>query len=77
MKFRGYYHRALKARDQRYRRVYEKMGYGRRDMRVAEQDEMAELRAEYQRVVGKRPYMGWDADTLREKMAEVISAEAE
>lgn len=32
-------------------------------------DHMRELRAEYQRVVGKRPFSGWDEATLREKMA--------
>lgn len=31
-------------------------------------DDMADLRAEYQRVMGKRPFPGWDADTLRAKM---------
>lgn len=76
MKFSGYYHRALKASDRRYRRVFERMGYGRRDMRAAEapkpddeQDEMTELRAEYQRVVGKRPFMGWSRERLIEKIA--------
>jgi len=80
MKFNGYYHRALKASDRRYRQAFERMGYGRRDMRVAEpdeQDEMTALRAEYQRVVGKRPFHGWDASELREKMAEVISKDSE
>ena len=28
-------------------------------------DQMAELREEYERVVGKRPFMGWSADELR------------
>lgn len=32
-------------------------------------DGMDALRAEYQARVGKRPWMGWDADTLRAKMA--------
>lgn len=31
-------------------------------------DEMAELRAQYQDQLGKRPFMGWDADELRERM---------
>lgn len=31
--------------------------------------DMADLRAQYERVVGKKPFNGWDADTLREKMA--------
>ena len=33
-------------------------------------DELAELRAEYTEKLGKRPFHGWDADTLREKIAE-------
>ena len=36
MKFDGYYHRALKAADRRYRQAFERMGYGRRDMRAVE-----------------------------------------
>lgn len=34
-------------------------------------DELAEVRREYERVVGKRAYHGWDADTLRDKIAQV------
>lgn len=33
-------------------------------------DELAALRAEYQEAVGKRPFHGWDADQLREKISE-------
>lgn len=33
-------------------------------------EELAGLRAEYQRVMGKKPFGGWDADKLREKLAE-------
>lgn len=32
-------------------------------------DERDALRAAYQNKVGKRPFMGWDADTLRAKIA--------
>ena len=73
MKFDGYYHRALKAADRRYRQAFERMGYGRRDMRAEQRrtdEELTELRAQYQDVVGKRPYHGWDAAALREKIAE-------
>lgn len=31
-------------------------------------EELAGLRAEYKKVKGKKPFNGWDADTLREKM---------
>src|SRR5690625_4138646 len=80
MKFDGYYHRALKTADRRYRQAFERMGYGRRDLRAAEApkpaeaDEMTELRAEYRGVVGRRQYVGWGAGTRREKMAEATSA---
>lgn len=33
----------------------------------------AELRAEYQRITGKRPFMGWSAKALRDKIAEAKS----
>lgn len=32
-------------------------------------DEITTLRAEYEAVVGRRAYHGWDADQLREKIA--------
>lgn len=32
-------------------------------------DDRASLRAEYKNIFGKSPFMGWDADTLREKIA--------
>lgn len=38
-------------------------------------DELAALRAEYQEVVGKRAFHGWDADQLREKIAEAAQGE--
>lgn len=77
----SYMDRALKARDPRYARILERLGYERRDMvagdepaatRQAEsgQDETAKLREEYEAVVGKRPFMGWDAEKLRQKISE-------
>jgi len=32
--------------------------------------DLVALRAEYQEKLGKRPFNGWDADTLREKIAD-------
>lgn len=73
MKSNTYMDRALRASDPRYARVLERLGYRRSDMQAAEPvepvDEMAELRAEYERVIGRRPFMGWDAATLRQKIA--------
>lgn len=80
MKINSYMTRAMKASDQRYARILGKLGYGRRDIVAAPAaaapimqapvDDLAPLRAEYESVVGKRPFMGWDADKLREKIAE-------
>lgn len=65
--------RMMQSRDKRFHRIAMKMGYQRRDM-VAEPirstDELAELRAEYTEKVGRKPYHGWDADELRQKIAE-------
>lgn len=65
----------------RYADVLQKLGRGTymtRDMRAqpvvepveSDDDALTELRAQYQDVVGKRPFHGWDAETLREKIAE-------
>jgi len=39
-------------------------------------DERIALRAEYEQVLGKAPFMGWSADLLREKIA-AAKAESE
>lgn len=64
------------AMDVRYAEILQKLGRGTymtRDMQAKtrrDDKELSALRAEYQETVGKRPYHGWDADTLREKIAE-------
>lgn len=67
----GYMTRALKSNEPRYAHILSKLGYNRSDL-VAEQTgsviDITELRAEYQRVVGKRPFNGWSADELRAKI---------
>ena len=74
MKKSTYMDRALKSRDPRFARILGKLGYERRDMvaaePVADDDEITALRAEYQDAVGKKAFHGWDADTLRDKIAE-------
>jgi hypothetical protein len=37
-------------------------------------DERPALRAEYERVIGKKPYMGWTAEELRQKIADQSAA---
>lgn len=80
MKSQSYMTRALQARDPRYARILGKLGYEQPDMQAASLpsssadadepvDDIASLRAEYEHVVGKKAFHGWDADALREKIA--------
>lgn len=76
MKSQSYMTRALKANDPRYARLLSKLGYGRADV-VAEQPkpvDLTALRTEYLRVVGKRPFSGWDAAELRTKITAAKGA---
>jgi hypothetical protein len=41
----------------------------------AGQDDLAALRADYERVLGKKPFHGWDAAALREKIAAAAAGE--
>jgi hypothetical protein len=82
MKHGSYYTRALQANDPRYARVFEKLGYGRADLAATEaappsdpEAELGRLRDEYQALVGKKPYHGWDAATLAEKIAAAKQAD--
>lgn len=80
----GYMDRALQSSDPRYARILGRLGYERRDMAalggnpvkaaIPQHDEITLLRAEYERVLGKRPFMGWDESKLREKIAEAEAA---
>lgn len=82
MKSQSYMTRALRSRDPRYARVLRKLGYGTMatDIRPHHDDgpddaeDLAALREEYTAVVGKRPFNGWDAATLRGKIAAHLSA---
>lgn len=73
MKSNSYMTRALQAKDPRFARILGKLGYSAekpvKPEKAEDEDDLAELRAEYQEKIGKKPYHGWDADTLREKMA--------
>lgn len=73
MKSNKYMDRALRSRDRRYAHILGKLGYERSDMRARTPDDTASLRAEYQRLVSKRPFMGWDAATLKAKIAEATA----
>jgi hypothetical protein len=87
MRSQSYMTRALRSRDPRYARVLEKLGHKRPDDKPAAKAkpvakpkppeepaaETAALRAEYERVVGKRPWMGWDASELRIRIADALA----
>ncbi|WP_010218928.1 hypothetical protein [Sphingomonas sp. PAMC 26621] len=88
MKHQAYFTRALKANDPRYARVFGKLGYDRADI-VSDDaatmeptgtggagDDLEQLRAKYQAAVGKKPYHGWDAAVLREKIVEAKGPQA-
>lgn len=67
--------RAMAERDARILQKLGKGSYMTRDMRaqpVANNvpDELAELRAKYQEVVGKKAYHGWDAEELLQKITK-------
>ena len=71
MKKSTYMDRAMRSSDPRFARVLGKLGYQRSDLTpVKPVDELADLRAEYQRVFDKKPFHGWDAEALRAKIAE-------
>lgn len=41
--------------------------------RIEQLDDVAELRVRYRIATGKKPFHGWDAAVLREKIAEAAS----
>ncbi|MGJ0236977.1 hypothetical protein ACQEPB_00450 [Novosphingobium fluoreni] len=75
MQHKAYLTRALKAKDRRYAQIFGKLGYNTADLVAAEGNEpdVAKLRELYEELVGKRPFMGWDAETLAAKIAEKSS----
>nr|WP_278374927.1 hypothetical protein [Brucella anthropi] len=77
MKSSNYMNRALQSRDPRFKEILGKLGYERADIvpHAGEQtDDLGKLRKEYQEVVGKRAFNGWDAATLKAKIAEAKGA---
>lgn len=73
MKHQSYYTRALKARDPRFARIFARMGYDTTALAADDTPaapDIAEIRAMYEKVFGKRPFNGWDAETLLAKIAE-------
>lgn len=74
MKSQSYMTRALRAKDPRFATILGNLGYGRADVQATEKTDsdarLADLRTSYQEKFGKRPYHGWDAEVLAEKIAE-------
>lgn len=75
MRHQGYYNRALKAHDPRFARIFGRLGYETTAL-VADDNgpTIEELRETYKAVVGKRPFNGWDAETLASKIADARRA---
>ncbi|MGC4252441.1 MAG: hypothetical protein QM605_13525 [Sphingobium sp.] len=71
MKHQSYFSRAMKAKDRRFARIFGKLGYETTQI-VADDGEpdIDAIRELYQEVAGKKPYHGWDAETLNRKIAE-------
>jgi hypothetical protein len=81
MNRQSYMTRAMKARDPRFADILGKLGYETREQAPADATppqapkgdgapDLATLRQRYKDVVGKKPFNGWDADTLAAKIAE-------
>lgn len=83
MKSQSYMTRAMRARDPRFATILGKLGYAAGDMPAekskaapasSSDDHLSDLRKQYQDIVGKRPFHGWDAETLQAKIAEAKAA---
>lgn len=74
MKNNSYMDRALRSNDRRFANILGRLGYHRRDMIAKPVDDLPALREEYMRVIGKRPYHGWDSQTLREKINAALES---
>jgi len=73
----------MRARDPRFATVLGKLGYShtaeptkgskaqkRQTVAAVPASDLPELRKQYQEIVGKLPFNGWDAEMLRAKIAE-------
>lgn len=61
----NYLDRAMRARDPRFAKIAQQLGYATK----APKDGLKELRSEYQNIFGKKAFHGWDAEALQEKIA--------
>ena len=80
-KSNSYMDRAMRSADPRFARILGKLGYQRSDMAAKfdaekEEDELTELRSQYQEAVGKRAYHGWSADEIRSKIDQHVDSES-
>jgi hypothetical protein len=65
----------MTSKNPRYLRIFEKLGYETTALTTEAgvepgEVDMDKLRADYTEAYGKKPYMGWDAATLIEKINE-------
>ena len=71
-----YMDRALRHSDRRYARILDRLGYSTRHMEspVVRGDELTDLRSQYQEIIGKRPFHGWDAEELQRRIDEALGS---
>lgn len=78
MKSQSYMTRALRAKDPRFARILGRLGYAGAPVEATQtkkrpvpkqEDPRVMLRAEYERVLGKKAFGGWSAEQLQEKIA--------
>lgn len=76
-----YMDRALRHRDPRFARILSALGYSTRHMESAPSavvqepaDDLSDLRAQYQEIIGKRPFHGWDAEELQRRIDEALAS---
>lgn len=66
----SYHSRAMRHKDRRYARIFERMGYGTREMRKDEGEDIREL---YRELFGRAPHHTWDDEKIQDKIDERLA----
>lgn len=75
MSMKDYATRAFQSNDQRFARVFEKLGYSRSDMTA---DPLIEIISkQYESVFGRKPRASWDVEKIQAKLDAKLREEFE